>query len=98
MSVCIGIDRHRVGERTLTYEQPSSSLQSQESGKLDGGFVPVDFAMSGAYRVKTLDELHGVQTDARQQTVSTLIDIKCCPRPLSRYPIVVAGRWCRGLR
>ena len=56
-------------------------FRNPETGKLDGGFVPVDFAMSAAaygcktYTVKTLDELHAALADARRQTVSTLIDI-----------------------
>ncbi|BAP41135.1 myo-inositol catabolism protein IolD [Pseudomonas sp. StFLB209] len=62
--------------------------RNPETGKLDGGFVPVDFAMSAAaygcktYRVKTLDELHAALQDARQQTVSTLIDIKVLPKTM----------------
>ena len=62
--------------------------RNPETGKLDGGFVPVDFAMSAAaygcktYRVKTLDELHTALEDARRQTVSTLIDIKVLPKTM----------------
>ena len=62
--------------------------RNPETGKLDGGFVPVDFAMSAAaygcktYRVKTLDELHAALEDARRQTVSTLIDIKVLPKTM----------------
>ncbi|MCW1246281.1 3D-(3,5/4)-trihydroxycyclohexane-1,2-dione acylhydrolase (decyclizing), partial [Pseudomonas sp. SAICEU22] len=63
-------------------------FRNPETGKLDGGFVPVDFAMSAAaygcktYTVKTLDELHGALADARRQTVSTLIDIKVLPKTM----------------
>ena len=63
-------------------------FRNPETGKLDGGFVPVDFAMSAAaygcktYTVKTLDELHAVLADARRQTVSTLIDIKVLPKTM----------------
>ncbi len=62
--------------------------RNPETGKLDGGFVPVDFAMSAAaygcktYRVKTLDELHAALEDARRQTISTLIDIKVLPKTM----------------
>lgn len=62
--------------------------RNPETGKLDGGFVPVDFAMSAAaygcktYRVKTLDELHAALEDARSQRVSTLIDIKVLPKTM----------------
>ncbi|WP_061291147.1 3D-(3,5/4)-trihydroxycyclohexane-1,2-dione acylhydrolase (decyclizing) [Azotobacter vinelandii] len=62
--------------------------RNPETGKLDGGFVPVDFAMSAAaygcktYRVKTLDELHAALEDARRQSVSTLIDIKVLPKTM----------------
>jgi len=63
-------------------------FRNPETGKLDGGFVPVDFAMSAAaygcktYTVKTLDELHAALADVRRQTVSTLIDIKVLPKTM----------------
>ncbi|WP_445571681.1 3D-(3,5/4)-trihydroxycyclohexane-1,2-dione acylhydrolase (decyclizing) [Pseudomonas sp. E102] len=63
-------------------------FRNPETGKLDGGFVPVDFAMSAAaygcktYTVKTLDELYAALADARRQTVSTLIDIKVLPKTM----------------
>ncbi|MBC3376294.1 3D-(3,5/4)-trihydroxycyclohexane-1,2-dione acylhydrolase (decyclizing) [Pseudomonas sp. SWRI92] len=63
-------------------------FRNPDTGKLDGGFVPVDFAMSAAaygcktYTVKTLDELHAALADARRQTVSTLIDIKVLPKTM----------------
>jgi 3D-(3,5/4)-trihydroxycyclohexane-1,2-dione acylhydrolase (decyclizing) len=63
-------------------------FRNPDTGKLDGGFVPVDFAMSAAaygcktYKVKTLDELHAALADARRQTVSTLIDIKVLPKTM----------------
>ena len=62
--------------------------RNAETGKLDGGFVPVDFAMSAAaygcktYKVSTLEQLHGALADARLQTVSTLIDIKVLPKTM----------------
>ncbi|TWC19793.1 MULTISPECIES: 3D-(3,5/4)-trihydroxycyclohexane-1,2-dione acylhydrolase (decyclizing) [unclassified Pseudomonas] len=63
-------------------------FRNPDTGKLDGAFVPVDFAMSAAaygcktYKVKTLDELHAALADARRQTVSTLIDIKVLPKTM----------------
>ena len=63
-------------------------FRNAESGKLDGGFVPVDFAAIAAgygcktYRVTTLDELKAALEDARSQTISTLIDIKVLPKTM----------------
>ncbi|MDT3719308.1 3D-(3,5/4)-trihydroxycyclohexane-1,2-dione acylhydrolase (decyclizing) [Pseudomonas oryzihabitans] len=63
-------------------------FRNPETGKLDGDFMPVDFAMSAAaygcktYRVKTLEELDAALADARQQQVSTLIDIKVLPKTM----------------
>lgn len=63
-------------------------FRNPETGQLDGGLVPVDFAMSAAaygcktYRVTDLDELHAALEDARRQTVSTLIDIKVLPKTM----------------
>lgn len=63
-------------------------FRNPESGKLDGDFVPVDFAMSAAaygcktYKVKTVEELEAALIDARKQTVSTLIDIKVLPKTM----------------
>jgi len=63
-------------------------FRNPDTGKLDGGFVPVDFAMSAeaygckTYKVKTLDELQAALADARLQTVSTLIDIKVLPKTM----------------
>ncbi|KTT10338.1 3D-(3,5/4)-trihydroxycyclohexane-1,2-dione hydrolase [Pseudomonas oryzihabitans] len=62
--------------------------RNPETGKLDGDFVPVDFAMSAAaygcktYSVRSLEELEAALADARQQTVSTLIDIKVLPKTM----------------
>lgn len=62
--------------------------RNPETGKLDGDFIPVDFAMSAAaygcktYKVRTLDELRAALADARQQSVSTLIDIKVLPKTM----------------
>ena len=63
-------------------------FRNPEGGKLDGGFVPVDFAAIAAgygcktYRVTTLDQLTAALEDARKQTVSTLIDIKVLPKTM----------------
>ena len=63
-------------------------FRNPATGKLDGGFVPVDFAMSAAaygcktYKVSTLEQLHAALADARLQTVSTLIDIKVLPKTM----------------
>lgn len=59
-----------------------------QTGQLDGGLIPVDYAMSAAaygcktYSVRNLNELHSALSDARQQRVSTLIDIKVLPKTM----------------
>ncbi|MEB0040856.1 MULTISPECIES: 3D-(3,5/4)-trihydroxycyclohexane-1,2-dione acylhydrolase (decyclizing) [unclassified Pseudomonas] len=63
-------------------------FRNPETGKLDGDFVPVDFAMSAAaygcktYKVTTIAELEAALLDAQKQTVSTLIDIKVLPKTM----------------
>lgn len=63
-------------------------FRNAEGGKLNGGFVPVDFAAIAAgygcktYRVTTLAELKQALEDAQQQTRSTLIDIKVLPKTM----------------
>ncbi|KAA8671705.1 3D-(3,5/4)-trihydroxycyclohexane-1,2-dione acylhydrolase (decyclizing) [Pantoea dispersa] len=63
-------------------------FRNPQGGKLDGGFVPVDFAAIAAgygcktYRVTTLEQLKAALEDAQQQTVSTLIDIKVLPKTM----------------
>lgn len=63
-------------------------FRNLETGKLDGDFVPVDFAMSAAaygcktYKVNTLPELETALIDAQKQSVSTLIDIKVLPKTM----------------
>ena len=63
-------------------------FRNPDSGKLDGGLVPVDFAMSAAaygcktYKVTTVEQLHAALADARAQSVSTLIDIKVLPKTM----------------
>ncbi|KEA53661.1 3D-(3,5/4)-trihydroxycyclohexane-1,2-dione hydrolase [Mangrovibacter sp. MFB070] len=60
----------------------------EESGKQEGGLIPVDFAGIAAgygcktYRVQTLEQLEAALEDARKQTVSTLIDIKVLPKTM----------------
>lgn len=63
-------------------------FRNDKTGKLDGDFVPVDFAMSAAaygcktYTVKTVDELKAAIIASKKQTVSTLIDIKVLPKTM----------------
>ncbi|WP_122242781.1 3D-(3,5/4)-trihydroxycyclohexane-1,2-dione acylhydrolase (decyclizing) [Pseudomonas syringae] len=63
-------------------------FRNPETGKLDGDFVPVDFAMSAAaygcktYKVSTTEQLRQALADAQRQTVSTLIDIKVLPKTM----------------
>ncbi|WP_421547102.1 3D-(3,5/4)-trihydroxycyclohexane-1,2-dione acylhydrolase (decyclizing) [Pseudomonas sp. QD4] len=63
-------------------------FRNPDTGKLDGGFVPVDFAMSAAaygcktYKVSTEEQLQAALADALTQTVSTLIDIKVLPKTM----------------
>jgi len=72
-------------------------FRNQATGKLDGGFVPIDFAMNAAsygcktYTVKTVEELKTALIDSKKQTVSTLIDIKVLPKTMvHKY-----GSWWR---
>ncbi|BBN64039.1 3D-(3,5/4)-trihydroxycyclohexane-1,2-dione acylhydrolase (decyclizing) [Pseudomonas syringae pv. syringae] len=63
-------------------------FRNPDTGRLDGDFVPVDFAMSAAaygcktYKVSTADQLRNALADAQRQTVSTLIDIKVLPKTM----------------
>ncbi|MGR2857338.1 3D-(3,5/4)-trihydroxycyclohexane-1,2-dione acylhydrolase (decyclizing) [Erwinia sp. 1181_3] len=63
-------------------------FRNTDGGKLNGGFVPVDFAaIAGGYgcktyRVTTLEQLQAALIDAQKQTVSTLIDIKVLPKTM----------------
>ena len=58
-------------------------------GGLNGGIMPIDYAMVArgygckTYTATTLDELKAALTDAKQQTVSTLIDIKALPKTMT---------------
>ncbi|SNR97977.1 3D-(3,5/4)-trihydroxycyclohexane-1,2-dione hydrolase [Anaerovirgula multivorans] len=63
-------------------------FRDEATGKLTGGFVPIDFAMNAAsygcktYTVKTIEELKAAIIDSKKQTVSTLIDIKVLPKTM----------------
>lgn len=63
--------------------------RNEETGKLDGGLVPIDFAKSAsgygvkAYTVKTIDELREAIEASKKQSVSTLIDIKIMPKTMT---------------
>lgn len=63
-------------------------FRNEGTGRLDGDFIPVDFAMNGAsygcktYTVRTIEELRLAVEDTRKQTVSTLIDIKVLPKTM----------------
>ncbi|MCW9699039.1 MULTISPECIES: 3D-(3,5/4)-trihydroxycyclohexane-1,2-dione acylhydrolase (decyclizing) [unclassified Avibacterium] len=63
-------------------------FRNAETNKLNGGFVPVDFAMNAAsygcktYRVTTEEELIEALYDAQKQSVSTLIDVKVLPKTM----------------
>jgi 3D-(3,5/4)-trihydroxycyclohexane-1,2-dione acylhydrolase (decyclizing) len=63
--------------------------RNPETGRLDGGFIKIDFAQSAAgygvktYKVRTLGELRAAIEDAKNQTVSTLIDIKVLPKTMT---------------
>ncbi|MDD6135520.1 MAG: 3D-(3,5/4)-trihydroxycyclohexane-1,2-dione acylhydrolase (decyclizing) [Selenomonadaceae bacterium] len=62
--------------------------RNAKTGQLDGHLVPVDFAMNArsygcvAYTVHTIEELKAAIEDAKQQTVSTLIDVKVLPKTM----------------
>ena len=63
--------------------------RNEETGMLDGGLVPVDFAKIAegygckTYTVKTVEELKAAIEDSKKQTVSTLIDIKVLPKTMT---------------
>ena len=63
-------------------------FRNKETNKLDGAFVPVDFAINAAsygcktYKVTTETELYAALEDAKKQTVSTLIDVKVLPKTM----------------
>ncbi|EEM89583.1 3D-(3,5/4)-trihydroxycyclohexane-1,2-dione acylhydrolase (decyclizing) [Bacillus thuringiensis serovar vazensis] len=63
--------------------------RNQETRKLDGAIMKIDFAASAAgygvktYHVTSLEELQEALIDAKKQTVSTLIDIKVLPKTMT---------------
>jgi len=60
-------------------------FRSEETGRLTGDYIPIDFAANArsygakAYTVTTIDELKDALEKSRQDSVSTLIDIKVLP-------------------
>lgn len=72
-------------------------FRNEKTNRLDGGLVPIDFAMNAAsygcvtYTVTTAEELKKALEDAKKQSVSTLIDIKVLPKTMvHKY-----GSWWR---
>ncbi|PFC71130.1 3D-(3,5/4)-trihydroxycyclohexane-1,2-dione acylhydrolase (decyclizing) [Bacillus cereus] len=63
--------------------------RNQETRKLDGRIMKIDFAASAAgygvktYHVTSLEQLQEALIDAKKQTVSTLIDIKVLPKTMT---------------
>lgn len=59
------------------------------SGNLDGALMKIDFAANAAaygvktYTVRTIQELQEAVEDAKQQPVSTLLDIKILPKTMT---------------
>ncbi|WP_078409853.1 3D-(3,5/4)-trihydroxycyclohexane-1,2-dione acylhydrolase (decyclizing) [Priestia abyssalis] len=59
--------------------------RSQESNRLTGDYMPIDFAANArsmgakGYTVHTIEELREALAQAKKETVSTLIDIKVLP-------------------
>lgn len=79
--------------------------RNEETGRLDGSLIRIDFAQSAAgygvktYKVHTLEQLKEALEDAKQQTVSTLIDIKVLPKTMTHdyeswWHVGVAGASC----
>ncbi|TDQ59466.1 3D-(3,5/4)-trihydroxycyclohexane-1,2-dione hydrolase [Mesocricetibacter intestinalis] len=64
-------------------------FRNPQSRQLDGNLIPVDFAMNAAaygcktYKVSTEEELRLALEDAKQQKISTLIDIKVLPKTMA---------------
>lgn len=63
--------------------------RNNETGKLDGKLVKIDFAKSAegygvkTYTVKTIEELRYAIEDSKKQNISTLIDIKVLPKTMT---------------
>lgn len=64
-------------------------FRNPETGNLDGGLVPIDFAKNAeaygckTYSVRNEEDLRAAILDAEKQTVSTLIDIKVLPKTMT---------------
>ncbi|AWX14558.1 3D-(3,5/4)-trihydroxycyclohexane-1,2-dione acylhydrolase (decyclizing) [Mergibacter septicus] len=64
-------------------------FRDPKTNLLNGGLIPMDFAMNAAsygcktYKVRTLEQLKNALTDAKHQSVSTLIDIKVLPKTMA---------------
>lgn len=64
-------------------------FRSHETGRLDGQYIPIDFAGvargygAKTYTVTTIDELKAALESAKNDTVSTLIDIKVLPKTMT---------------
>lgn len=64
-------------------------FRGEKTGRLDGGYVPIDFAKSAegygvkTYTAKTSEELQAALKDARKQSGPTLIDIKVLPKTMT---------------
>ena len=60
-----------------------------EQGGLNGAMIPIDYAAVAAgygcktYTARNLEELKNALLDAKQRTVSTLIDIKAMPKTMT---------------
>jgi 3D-(3,5/4)-trihydroxycyclohexane-1,2-dione acylhydrolase (decyclizing) len=58
-------------------------------GKLDGGLIPVDYAMVArgygltTYTAHTTADLEAAIAETKKQTVSTLIDVKVIPKTMT---------------
>ncbi|MBF9002375.1 3D-(3,5/4)-trihydroxycyclohexane-1,2-dione acylhydrolase (decyclizing) [Vibrio nitrifigilis] len=63
-------------------------FRDQRADRLDGGFVPMDFAKIGegygckTYRVTTVEQLKAALDDAVKQDCSTVIDVKVLPKTM----------------
>lgn len=63
--------------------------RGEQSGRLDGGYVPIDFAKVAegygvkSYTVKTLEQLEAAVKDSLTQQGPTLLDIKVLPKTMT---------------
>lgn len=63
-------------------------FRTNTTNNLDGDLVPVNFARIAegygckTYQVSTIEQLHQALSDAKSQTISTLIDIKVLPKTM----------------